>query len=139
MTEVINMSKLALVNKETGEILEDNVLFIGRKPYKVDKGFVKIFVAFLKDVVENPKIAGKSIRLLFYMIEKMDYNTYTITIIPKYAREELRISEKTFYRWLNDLIEEGLISKVDTYTYVLNPYIGVKGNVSEAMKNDVGV
>jgi len=133
------MSKLAIINKETGEIIENDVLLIGRKPYKVDKGFVKVFVAFLKDIVENPKIAGKSIRLLFYMIEKMDYNTYTITIIPKYVQEELKITKDTYYRWLNDLIEEKLITKIDTYTYKLNPYIAVKGNSEKALKNEIGV
>ena len=99
------MSELALINKRTGEIIEDNVLFIGRKPYKVDKGFVKIFVAFLKDIVEDDEIAGKAIRLLFYMIEKMDYNSYTITLIPKYAQEDLKIGRDTYYRWINTLIK----------------------------------
>jgi hypothetical protein len=133
------MSKLAIINKETGEIIENDVLLIGRKPYKVDKGFVKIFVAFLKDIVEDDEIAGKSIRLLFYMIEKMDYNSYTITVIPKYVQEELKIGKMTYYRWINTLIEKGLISKIDTYTYKLNPYVAVKGNTKTAMDNELNL
>ena len=133
------MSELALINKRTGEIIEDNVLFIGRKPYKVDKGFVKIFVAFLKDIVEDDEIAGKAIRLLFYMIEKMDYNSYTITLIPKYAQEDLKIGRDTYYRWINTLIKKGLITKIDRYTYQLNPYVAVKGNTKKAMENELGV
>ena len=133
------MSELALINKRTGEIIEDNVLFIGRKPYKVDKGFVKIFVAFLKDIVEDDEIAGKAIRLLFYMIEKMDYNSYTITLIPKYAQEDLKIGRDTYYRWINILIKKGLITKIDRYTYQLNPYVAVKGHTKKAMENELGV
>jgi len=133
------MSELALINKRTGEIIEDNVLFIGRKPYKVDKGFVKIFVAFLKDIVEDDEIAGKAIRLLFYMIEKMDYNSYTITLIPKYAQEDLKIGRDTYYRWINTLIKKGLITKIDRYTYQLNPYVAVKGHTKKAMENEIGV
>ena len=133
------MNHLALVDKRTGEIIEDNVLFIGRKPYKVDKGFVKIFVAFLSDIVEDDEIAGKAIRLLFYMLERMDYNSYTITLIPKYAQEDLKITKKTFYNWTNTLIRKGLISKVDRYTYRLNPYIAVKGNSKKAMEKELGV
>ncbi len=133
------MSELALINKRTGEIIEDNVLFIGRKPYKVDKGFVKIFVAFLKDIVEDDEIAGKAIRLLFYMIEKMDYNSYTITLIPKYAQEDLKIGRDTYYRWINTLIKKGLITKIDRYTYQLNPYVAVKGHTKKAMENELGV
>ena len=133
------MSKLAIINKETGEIIENDVLLIGRKPYKVDKGFVKIFVAFLKDIVEDDEVAGKSIRLLFYMIEKMDYNSYTITLIPKYVQKDLKIGKMTYYRWINTLIKKGLVSKVDTYTYKLNPYVAVKGSREDALRNEIGV
>jgi len=131
------MSRYAIIDKETGEIIEDNLLLIGRKPRYVDKGFIKIFTAFLSDIVENPKIAGKAIRLLFYMLEQMDYNSYTIRIIPKYAQEELNITKKTFYNWLDTLIEERIITKVDTYTYKLNPYVAVKGNRKKALDNEL--
>lgn len=133
------MSKYAIINKETGEVVQDDVLFIGRKPKYVDKGFVKIFVAFLSDIVEDDEIAGKAIRLLFYMLEQMDYNSYTIRIIPKYAQEELKIGKMTYYRWINVLIEKGIITKVDTYTYKLNPYVAVKGNKKKALENEIGV
>ena len=132
------MSKYMVVDKETGEVVIPDFMMVGRKPRYVDKGFVKIFVAFLSDVVENQKIAGKAIRLLFYMLEQLDYNTYTITLIPKYAMEDLEVSRDTFYRWLNDLIEEGIITKVDTYTYKLNPYVAVKGNTKKALEKEVG-
>jgi len=133
------MSRYAIIDKETGEIIEENLLLIGRKPKYIDRGFIKIFTAFLSDIVENPKIAGKAIRLLFYMLENLNYNSYTIQIIPKYAMEELNIGRDTFYRWLNDLIEEKIIIKVDRYTYKLNPYVAVKGNSKKAMENDLGV
>ena len=132
------MSRYMLVDKETGEVIHPDFMLIGRKPKYVDKGFVKIFVAFLSDIVENQKIAGKAIRLLFYMLENLDYNSYTIRIIPKYAQEELKITKKTFYNWLEALTEEGIITKVDTYTYKLNPYVAVKGNKKKALENEIG-
>jgi len=131
------MSDYAIINKKTGEIIEDNVVFVGRKPKYIDRGFVKIFVAFLSDVIENQKIAGKAIRLLFYMLERLDYNSYTIHIIPKYAKEDLKVSYDTLYRWLDTLTEERIITKVDTYTYKLNPYVAVKGNTKKAMDNEI--
>lgn len=133
------MSKYAVIDKETGEVVIDDFMMIGKKPKYVDKGFIKIFVAFLSDIVEDDEIAGKAIRLLFYMLEQLDYNTYTIRIIPKYAQEELKIGKMTYYRWLNVLIEKGIITKIDTYTYKLNPYVAVKGNTKKALKNDIGV
>jgi len=132
------MSRYAIIDKETGEIIEENLLLVGRRPKYIDRGFIKIFTAFLSDIVENPKVAGKSIRLLFYMLEQLDYNSYTIQIIPKYAQEELNITKKTFYNWLDTLIEEGIITKVDTYTYKLNPYVAVRGNTKKAMDNEIG-
>ncbi len=131
------MSRYAIIDKETGEIVIDDALFIGKKPHYVDKGFIKIFVAFLKDIVEDKDIAGKSIRLLFYMLEQLDYNSYTIRIIPKYAQETLDITKDTYYRWLNTLIEKGIIEKIDTYTYKLNPYVAVKGHKGKALNNEL--
>ena len=131
------MAKYMVVNKETGEVVIEDFMMIGRKPKYVDRGFIKIFVAFLSDIVENQKIAGKAIRLLFYMLERLDYNTYTIHIIPKYAKEDLKVSYDTLYRWFEILIEEGIITKIDTYTYRLNPYVAVKGNSKKAMENSI--
>ena len=128
------MPKYALINKETGEIVEPDVLLIGNKPFKVDKGFVKVFVTFLKDIVENPKIAGKAIRLLFYMIEEcMDYNDLTIRIIPKYAVKSLGISDRTYRNWIKDLIDNGIIIKIDNYTYIFKAYTVVKGSMDKAI------
>jgi len=130
------MGRLVLMDKETGEIIEENVVFIGRKPYKVDKGFVKVFVSFLKDLVEDEEIAGKAIRLLFYMVEEcLDFNTFIVKIIPKKAQERLKISKQTYYNWINTLIQKGIIQKVDTYTYILSANTFVKGNQKKAFKD----
>ena len=130
------MGRYALIDKETGEIIEDEVLIVGKKPYKLDKGYVKVFVTFLKDIVENEEIAGKSIRLLFYMLEEcLNYETLIMTVIPVYAMERLKISRKTYYRWLNTLIKEGIIHRVDRYRYILKPYIAVKGRMEKAREN----
>jgi hypothetical protein len=131
------MENLAIVNLKTGEIVEEHILIVGKKPYKVDKGFVKLFVTFLYDIVEDESIAGKSIRLLMYMISKLDYNTYEITIIPQEAIKDLEITNKTFYNWLNTLIQKGLIEKVNRYKYRLKPYTAIKGNTKTADENDL--
>ena len=133
------MSRYMVVDKETGEVIIPDFMMIGKKPKYVDKGFIKIFIAFLSDIVENQKIAGKAIRLLFYMLENLDYNSYTIRIIPKYAKEDLKVSYDTLYRWLDNLIEEEIITKIDTYTYKLNPYVAVKGNKKKALEKELGV
>jgi hypothetical protein len=130
------MGRYALIDKETGEIIEDEVLIVGKKPYKLDKGYVKVFVTFLKDIVEDKDIAGKSIRLLFYMLEEcLNYETLIMTVIPEYAMKRLKISKDTYYRWLNILIEKGVIYRVGRYRYILKPYVAVKGKMEKARRN----
>jgi hypothetical protein len=129
--------RLALIDLETGEIIENQVLLVGNKPYKVDKGYIKVFIAFLYDIVEDESIAGKSIRLLLYMIGKLDYNTYEITIIPQEAIKDLGITKQTFYNWLDTLMEKNIIEKINRYKYRLRPYTAIKGNTKTADENDL--
>ena len=99
------MKRLGVVDLDTGEIVEERVLFIGKNPRYLDKGYVKIFTAFLSDIVETDKIAGKAIRLLFYMLEHLEYNTLEIKIIPAEAIEKLGISRMTYHNWIKDLVD----------------------------------
>ena len=124
--------ELCLVDRNTGEVVEDYVLFIGKNPRYLDRGYIKVFTAFLSDVVESSEIAGKSIRLLFYMLQHLDYDSLEFVIIPQEAQQSLKISEKTFYNWVNDLIRFGLIEKVNRYRYRLKPYVAVKGSHEKA-------
>jgi len=131
------MERLAIINKDTGEIVEENVLLIGRKAKYIDKGYIKVFTAFLSDLVENDEIAGKSIRLLFYMLERLNFNDYTIYISPKEAINHLKISEKTYHNWIRTLIKHQIIEKVNPYTYKLKPYTAVKGTTTQAIENEL--
>jgi hypothetical protein len=131
------MGRYALLDKETGEIIEDEVLIVGKKPYKLDKGYVKVFVTFLKDIVEDKEISGKAIRLLFFMLEEcLNYETLVMTVVPEHAMNRLNISRKTYYNWLNTLIKKGIIHRTgERYRYVLKPYSAVKGKMEKARKN----
>ena len=128
---------LALINTDTGEILEHNVLIIGRKPKYIDRGYIKIFVTFLQDIVSNSKVSGKAIRLLLYMIERLNFNDLTVYIDYKEAIRDLGISPKTFYNWIRILEEEGYIQKVKPYIYRVKAYSAVKGDMGKAMENEI--
>ncbi|MFN6983168.1 MAG: replication/maintenance protein RepL, partial [Brevundimonas sp.] len=131
------MENLAIIDKNTGKIVEERVLIIGKNPKYLDKGYIKVFTAFLGDLLETDKIAGKSIRLLFYMLEHLDYNTLEVKIIPNDAIKKLNITRMTYHRWIRDLIEFGIIEKKDRYTYILRPYSFVKGSHSKAIENEI--
>jgi hypothetical protein len=130
----IEIKKYAIVDKETGEVVADDAMFIGKKAF-IDKGFRKVFVGFLRDIVLDKEVAGKAIRLLLYIIENLKANDLTIMLYYKIVCEELEIGEKTFYRWLNILLEKKLIEKTEIPNiYRLVPYSAVNGQMSKALK-----
>ncbi len=119
-----------LYDEETGQIYEtaDRAIFVGHKAF-LDKGYIKVFVAFLRDVLENKKLGKGAWRLLLYAIDNLDYNSLQITIVPQQAMKTLDISETTFYRWLNALLEDGYLEKIATNVYRLKPYTAIKGQM----------
>jgi len=130
----VELRKYAIVDKETGEIVADDAMFIGKKAF-VDRGFRKVFVGFLRDIVLDKEIAGKAIRLLLYIIENLKANDLTILLYYKIVCEELEIGEKTFYRWLNTLLEKGIIEKTEIPNmYRLIPFSAVNGQMERAIE-----
>jgi len=132
------IDKVMLVD-ENGEVLADEVLLIGKEPInkrvKKDKGFVKIFISFLSDVVSDSEVAGKSIRLLLYAIEKLNYNTLQVYLYPDDVMLDLGISRPTYFNWIKTLQEKGYLVKIKPYIYELKPYSFVKGTMSETIDN----
>ena len=129
--------KLTFYDEKTGEILaeEDKVLIFGKKPY-VDRGFVKFFVAFLKDMIEDEEVLKGPVRLFLYAVELMDYNSLQVTIVPQKAMKDLDISKDTFYRWLKVLLRKSYMEKIAVNVYRLRPYTAIKGQMSKALESE---
>jgi hypothetical protein len=127
--------KMTFYDERTGEILaeEDKVLIFGRKPY-VDKGFVKLFVAFLRDLLEDEEVLKGPIRLYLYAIDLMAYEDLQVAIVPEKAMKDLNIGRGTFYRWLSVLLKKGYMEKITANIYRLRPYTVVKGQMSKAAR-----
>jgi len=129
-----SVSRYTIVDNETGEVIADDAMFIGKKAF-VDRGFRKVFVGFLKDIVMDKDIAGKAIRLLLYIIENLKSNDLTIMLYWKIVCEELNITQGTYYNWLNILLEKKILEK--TYipnVYRLIPFSAVNGQMDKAIK-----
>ena len=122
--------KMVLYDEETGQVLEtvDKAIFFGHKAF-LDKGYVKIFVAFLRDILEDEEVLKGPAKLLLYAINLMDYNSLQVAIAPQQAMKDLDISEKTFYRWLKTLLTKGYMEKIATNIYRLKPYTAIKGQM----------
>jgi len=131
-------TKVIFYNERTGEIYEeiDRVLMIGKQPYIRDKNFIKVFVGFLIDVLEDRELGSGAWRLLLYAIQNMDYNSLRVYLIPEETIKELGISRKTFYRWLGTLLKKGYIEKMAKHTYKIRPYTAIRGNMEQTLKTE---
>lgn len=115
-----------LMHDENGEVKEVSTRIISL-PNEVDIGFTKIFNAFSIQLATDERLAGKSIRLLFYIINELDYNRLEVYLHPPTVMRELNISKTTFHAWKKTLMEIGIIEKVATNLYRINPTCVFKG------------
>lgn len=132
---VESVGRYTIIDNETGEVITDNGMFIGKNPF-VEKGWRKVFVGFLADIVLDGEIVGKSARLLLWMIGELRFNSLEVYMSERIVCEELGIKPATYYRWVKTLIERGLIEKVDTNLYRLVPYTAVNGHTEKAVALD---
>ncbi len=128
---------MTFYDEKTGEILaeEDRVVIFGKKPY-VDRGFVKFFVAFLRDMIEDEEVLKGPVRLFLYAVEKADFNNLRVTIVPEEAIKDLDISRATFYNWLKVLLKKDYMEKLAVNVYRLRKYTVVKGQMSKALGSE---
>jgi hypothetical protein len=132
---IVTIRKYAVVDKTTGEVVADDAMFIGKKAF-IDKGFRKVFVGFLQDIVTDKEISGKAIRLLLYVIENLKANDLTVLLYWKIVCEDLKITQGTFYNWLKILVDKGYLEKTEIpNVYRLVPYAAVNGQMQKAIAN----
>jgi hypothetical protein len=121
---------MTFYDENTGQVIEriDRAVFFGHKAF-LDKGYVKIFVAFLRDMLEDDEYLKGPVRLFLYAVDLMDYENLQVTIIPQKAMEDLDIGRGTFYRWLSANLKKGYMEKIAINVYRLKPYTAVKGQM----------
>jgi len=131
-------AKVILYNENTGEIYEEveRTLFIGKQPYIRDKNFVKVFVAFLIDVIQDRELGSGAWRLLLHALEQMEYNSLRVYLVPEETAEKLGVTKRTFYNWLRVLVKNGYLEKIATNIYRIKPYTAIKGNMEQTLKTE---
>jgi hypothetical protein len=131
-------AKVIFYNEKTGEIYEEveRTLFIGKNPYIRDRNFIKVFVGFLIDVLEDEELGSGAWRLLLYAIRNMDYNSLRVYMVPEETARELKVSRRTYYNWLRKLLKNGYLEKIATNIYRIKPYTAIKGSMEQTLKTE---
>jgi len=108
-----------LVDKYTGEV--KNIRLVVLNPHR-DKGFFKVFNAFSEDLLQDKELLGKPLKLLIYILNKLDVNEIVFYLSPAKASRELNVSRRSIYNWLKALIDRDIIiPTAERNIYLLNP------------------
>ena len=116
--------KKQTIDANTGELHE--ILLIGN-PEEFDRNFTKIFHAFTEKLLEDEEVAGKAIRLLFWIMKELETGSIEFYMYTADVAEELKVTRMTIYRWTKTLERKGIIRKIKPNLYQLNPACVVKG------------
>jgi len=87
----------------------------------VDVGFTKVFNAFTQELISDSDIAGKSIRLIFWIANNLEYNNIIFYMDSEEVAEELGVSKRTIFNWIKKLREKKILKKLNTNLYMINP------------------
>ena len=117
-------SKQQTLDPNTGELHE--ILLIGN-PEEFDRNFTKVFHAFTEALIGDEEIAGKAIRLLFWIIKELEYGSIEFYMHAPSVAKELNVTERTIRIWRKTLEKKGIIRKIKPNLYQLNPACVVKG------------
>jgi hypothetical protein len=122
--------KLPIMDKETGQVLEIDAIVYLYGEGKKDKGFVKVFHAFVKDVVRDKELRYTLDLLAYIMSEKLEKDSLKFYLTAEEVVKNLKVSRRTFYRWLKTLTEKGYIVRIATNYYAIKPYTIVIGKMA---------
>ncbi len=123
-------TKLSVIDPETGQVVEaDAIVYLYGEPKK-DKGFIKVFHAFIKDVVRDKELRPALDLLAYIMSEKLEMNSLKFYMTAEEVIRNLGISRDTYYRWLKTLMKKGYLVRIDTNYYAIKPYTIVIGKMA---------
>ena len=121
---------LSVVDPKTGNVVEADAIVYLYGEAKKDKDFVKVFHAFIKDVVRDKELRPALDLLAYIMSEKLERDSLKFYMTAEEVIRNLGISRDTYYRWLKTLMKKGYLVRIDTNYYAIKPYTIVIGKMA---------
>jgi hypothetical protein len=119
--EVINRT----IDVDTGEIIQ----ITDQKTYRVsnEPDFIKLY---LNDLVKLQNLPPSANNILYLLLQNMDYQNriYITKSIKENVIKKLNISLSSLEKAVKGYIDKGLITKLDSSTYLTNPEIFGRGS-----------
>jgi hypothetical protein len=123
-------TKLSVIDPESGNVVEADAIVYLYGEAKKDKGFVKVFHAFIKDVVRDKELRPALDLLAYIMSEKLEKDSLKFYMTAEEVVKNLGISRDTYYRWLKTLMGRGYLVRIDTNYYAIKPYTVIIGKMA---------
>jgi hypothetical protein len=123
-------TKLLVIDPKTENIVEADATVYLYGEAKKDKGFIKVFHAFIKDVIRDKELRPALDLLVYIMSEKLEMNSLTFYMTAEEVVRKMGVTRDTYYRWLKILIKKGYIIRISTNYYAVKPYTIVIGKMA---------
>jgi hypothetical protein len=123
-------TKLSVIDPKTEQVVEADAIVYLYGEAKKDKGFVKVFHAFIKDVVRDKELRPTLDLLAYIMSQKLEKDSLKFYMTAEEIVKNLGVSRDTYYRWLKILTKRGYLVRIDTNYYALKPYTVIIGKMA---------
>lgn len=117
------------VDPQTGEIQR----FLVIAPQNVDVDYVKVFIPFVREVIEDKDLVSKAFKLLLWIMSNLDWNDLKVVMNSKKVCKDLGITDRTYYRWKKVLVRKGILhpDPESREIYWLRPYAVIRGSMEK--------
>lgn len=121
---LLNTSTTRHVDHSTGEVKNETTTNVVRMPQ--EPPYVKMYLDDLCHLMQIPHALKQTLELL---LKKLDYEGF-ITLSPRFRKqtaERLGIADQTFRNRLTTLCKSGVMRRVATNEYEVNPHYFARG------------
>lgn len=122
---IITSTQTTVVDRGTGEVLQDNKVVQFRLPS--EPPYIKLYIEDLGRLID---LKSHHKELLLELIRKMDYENI-ISLTPA-ARsriaQRLQIKDQTFRNYLNDLVKSDVLRRLAHNEFLANPDLFARGD-----------